>query len=313
MITGGSAGIGQSLAVEYAKQGAKVIYITGRNKAGLEATIAKCNKERLRTDLRVIALELDVTKEDEMRQTLQKVNSETPIDVVIANAGISPEQLKHTTPQQEVIYRKTYDTNITGVLNTIFPLHDAFIARKSGHIVLISSIASFGSIAHPAYSSSKSLITTLGQGLRRDLKQHNVNVTVVCPGFLLTAMTEERNTERVEATKTKGGIIARIKDTLGLSGLPFIRTSEEAANVIYTGLQCNIDVIIFPFRLGFFAWALKFIPFTLQDYIGLIMAKLVYRGTTTASTEVALAVKPTTTPTTAPATTTPATTANKDE
>jgi len=88
-------------------------------------------------------------------------------------------------------------------------------------------------------------------------------------------MTSERDTQRRQSST---GFIAKVKSVLGLSGLPFIRPVEDAVDVIYEGLQLNFPVIVFPFRLGFLAWVLKFLPFTLVDYMGLIMAKLVYRG-----------------------------------
>eukprot|EP00461_Guttulinopsis_vulgaris_P000778 UN00778 len=192
-----------------------------------------------------------------MIEELQKYDDLTPIDVVIANAGISPEQQQHKP--QEAIYRDTFDVNINGVLNTIFPLYERFVTRKSGHFVLISSIASFGNIAHPAYSSSKSLITTLGQGLRRDLAPHGVKVTTVCPGFIKSRITIERHESR------KGG-------------LPFFQEQEPSADKIYHGIQENIGVLVFPVQLHVLAWLLRFLPFYVQDFIALHLAKIAYRG-----------------------------------
>lgn len=261
-ITGGSTGIGQALALEYISKGSQTVYITGRKISSLQETIDKSNKIVSQTKLpnaKCIPIELDVTDEQGMRDKLQSIDTETNIDLIIANAGISPEQQKHK--KQENILRDTYQTNITGVLNTIFPLYDRFIERRHGHFVLISSIASFGNIAHPAYSSSKALITTLGQGLRRDLSEFNVNVSVVCPGFIRTNMTKERHEQRA-------------------NGLPFYQEVDASAEVIYNGVAQNIDVIVFPFPLAVLSWALRFIPMYMFDAIALLLAKQVYRAPT---------------------------------
>lgn len=281
-ISGASTGIGQALAVQYAKLGSTTIYVTARNETNLAETVSLCqNVPGKAPGFAIVPLALDVTDCDAMKSKMLEIDQSTPVDLVIANAGISPEQMKDL-PQVD-IFRKTYKTNIDGVVNTVFPLYDAFIARRSGHIVLISSIASFGSIAHPAYSSSKALVTTLAQGLRRDLKAYGVKVSCVCPGFILTNMTAERDSQRRATAST--GIISRIKNFLGLGGLPFIRSVDEAAEKITLGLSHNIDVIIFPFRLGLLAWALKYLPFVMQDKVGELMAKLVYRGSGPTSTD----------------------------
>lgn len=267
LITGASTGIGQALAVQYVKAGAKVVYITARNQKGLEQTVAQCQAAATAAAAatangrseppQIIPVQLDVTDEESMRTTIQDLDTKTPLDIIIANAGISPEQQREKA--QEDILRDTYKTNITGVLNTIFPVYQRFIDRRRGHFVLISSIASFGNIAHPAYSSSKALITTLGQGLRRDLAEFNVNVTVVCPGFIRTNMTRERHESRP-------------------NGLPFYQEVDTSAELIYNGVAHNIDVLVFPFALQVLAWALRFIPFYMLDYIALKVAKKVYRA-----------------------------------
>lgn len=257
LITGGSNGLGAGLAATYAKKGAETIYITGRNTTALNDTIANCKKVATATNFSITAVVVDVTDKEQMKTELQKIDASTPIDVVICNAGISPEQQKHKA--QEDIYRDTYEVNITGILNTIFPLHDAMIARKTGHIVLISSLASFASIAHPSYSSCKALVTMLGQGLRRDMREHNINVTTICPGFVRTNMTIARHEARE-------------------GGLPFYQELEPSCEAMYNAVANNIDVFAFPFPMFVLAWACRFVPFHIMDALGLFLAKLMYRA-----------------------------------
>jgi len=104
LITGASAGIGQALAIKYIQEGAHTVYITGRSTKGLEETISKCNSQLAKTtktvsNYKVIPLQLDVTDENTMRTKLQEINTATPIDLVIANAGISPEQQQNKSQE----------------------------------------------------------------------------------------------------------------------------------------------------------------------------------------------------------------------
>jgi short-subunit dehydrogenase len=128
--------------------------------------------------------------------------------------------------------------NTIGVINTITPLLPRLVARRHGQIALISSLAALeGHAEAPAYSASKAAVRIYGQGLRRLLSSSGVGVSVVCPGFIATAMSASLPFE-----------------------LPFLLSAERAAQIIADGLSRDHDEIMFPWQLKFAAKAATYLP-----------------------------------------------------
>ena len=83
-----------------------------------------------------------------------------------------------------------FQTNITGVVNTIFPLLTAMRSRGKGQIAIVSSLASFMPMGgSAAYSASKAAVRMYGEGLRLVLRRDGINVNVICPGYIESPMT----------------------------------------------------------------------------------------------------------------------------
>ncbi len=236
LITGASSGLGAALAEYYAARGI-TLFLTGRNTARLEEVAIRCSGK----GAVVVTGILDVTDAAAMEQWILARDDEKPIDLVIANAGISAGTggIAEDTAQVNNIF----SVNVGGVLNTIQPLIPRMQARRSGQIAIISSLAGLrGLPSTPAYSGSKAAVRLYGEGLRGFLGKFGVKVSVVCPGYIKTPMTDVNDFP-----------------------MPFLMTAEKAAGIIAAGLAKNKSRIAFPLRLYIPLWLLTCLPTWLTD------------------------------------------------
>jgi len=177
-----------------------------------------------------------------MTAWLSAVHAEHEIDMVVANAGVS-EATCGTRNDPARAARVVLPINITGVMNTVVPLIDAFKARGSGQIVIVSSLASFGPLTgSSSYSASKSAIKVWGEALRTELACFGVNVNVVCPGFVRSPMT-----------------------AVNKFPMPGLIGMDEAVRCIRAGLVADLPVIAFPSSTYCLAELMSALPATARD------------------------------------------------
>lgn len=238
VITGASSGLGRALAVHYAKTG-MILHLQGRNAVRLEETAKICRSKgaMVHTGL------CDVTNGAAVKNWLEKVDKISPVDLVIANAGISAGSGIHGEGEDQL--RRIFAVNIDGVVNTIEPLLPKMAARRHGQVAVMSSIAGFrGLPSCPAYSASKMCVRALGEAWRGLYASKGIEVSVICPGYVATPMTE-RNT----------------------FPMPFIMSAEKAARIIAEGLEKNKARIVFPLALYFPLWLLTCLSPALTDWL----------------------------------------------
>ncbi len=233
LITGASSGIGEALALHYAASGV-FLALCGRNQERLYAVARACEAKGARTDTAILAVE-DASS---MTAWISKVDNTMPLDLVIANAGISGGTGHVMDGEPVAQARQIFDVNLIGVLNTLEPVLPAMIARKKGQIALISSLAGFrGFPGAPAYSASKGAIKLYGEGLRGSLAKSGVAVSVICPGFVKSRMTDQNDFP-----------------------MPFLMDTKKAAKIIAQGLYANKSRIAFPLPMVFGVWLLSILP-----------------------------------------------------
>lgn len=233
LITGASSGIGEFLALSYAKAGVS-LFLSGRNAVRLENVADACRTKGAYVETRVI----DVADKVAMESWLCDIDARCPIDLVIANAGISGGTGDAAGGEPMDQAREIFNVNLMGVLNTIAPVAPRMLARKSGQIALISSMAGFrGFPGAPAYSASKGAVRFYGEALRGALAPHGVRVNVVCPGFVRSRMTDVNDFP-----------------------MPLLMETEKAAAIIVKGLAANKGRIAFPWPTHLICWFLSILP-----------------------------------------------------
>ena len=184
LITGASSGIGEALAVEFARRGYDVA-VAARRVDRLEALAARLRESGAG---RVLPVALDVTQFDAIGAALQRVAAEFGrLDTVVVNAGVGYSLPIGRGKLDQV--RRTLDTDLTGAIATIEHALPILRAQGGGHIVAITSIA--GARGMPfmgAYSASKAGLHRYVQALRAEVYREPIDVTELAPGYIDTDM-----------------------------------------------------------------------------------------------------------------------------
>lgn len=185
IITGASSGIGHATALALSKAGAKVA-IGARRTDRLETLKAEIEKN----GGEVFVQKLDVTKKAECDSFVEGVIKKWgTVDILVNNAGLMPLSFFKNLKISE--WDQMIDVNIKGVLYCTAAVIPHLYAKKSGHIVNISSVA--GRIVFPAgsvYCATKHAVAALSEGLRQEFSvRSNIRVTCVEPGVVATELT----------------------------------------------------------------------------------------------------------------------------
>lgn len=237
LITGASSGIGQALAIAYARQGMR-LRLTGRDEARLEEVALRCRARGATVETSTV----NVT-EPAFAGAVTQWDDASPIDLVIANAGISGGS--GGGGESEAQFRQIMATNLDGTFNTVNPLLPRFIARRRGQVALMSSMAGFRGMPNaPAYSTSKMAVRAYGEALRPLLAKDGVEVCTIFPGFIKTPLTD-----------------------VNTFPMPFMIDAETAAQHILRGLAANRARIAFPWQMHLLARLVAALPLWLGDFI----------------------------------------------
>ena len=183
VITGASSGLGETAARHLSAQGASVA-LGARRVERLQAVA----DELIARGARALAVATDVTRYDDVKRLVDRaVQTFGRIDVMINNAGLMPQSLLERLKIDE--WDRMIDVNIKGVLYGIAAALPYMQARKSGHIINVSSVA--GHKVRPGgtvYSATKTAVRVISEGLRQKVKPYNLRTTVISPGAVDTEL-----------------------------------------------------------------------------------------------------------------------------
>lgn len=178
VVTGGSRGIGENMAREFARRGAKVTLVA-RNVDALNRVAAEINGKAVVADL------TDDSVVDTLIENIERDYG--PIDVLVNNAGLETSTAFAVEDDREI--RTVSRVNLEVPLMLTRHVLPGMLARKSGHLVFVSSLA--GTAGFPGmsvYGATKAGILNFVNGLSRELKATNINITVLSPGPVNTDM-----------------------------------------------------------------------------------------------------------------------------
>lgn len=182
LVTGASSGIGEALALAFAREGARLI-LTARDAARLDAVRARC--VQLGAQARVIAAE--VTDAAQMQALADDVHArEGEVDVLVNNAGVVMGGLCWEVEPAD--WQRLHEINVMGVVHGIRAFVPRMIARgNGGHVVNMASVSGLvGAPGMATYSATKFAVVGLSESLRNELHRHRIGVSVICPGFVKT-------------------------------------------------------------------------------------------------------------------------------
>lgn len=200
LITGATSGIGRAVADIFAENKYNLI-VTGRRSERLQELKAALERQH---GISVLALCFDVRNNDEVVRNIESLPVEwCNIDVLVNNAGLAVG-LNHIQDGVLDDWERMIDTNIKGLLYVTRAVSPLMIARNSGHIVNICSIAGKEVYENGnVYCATKHAVDALSKAMRIDMLGHNIKVTNICPGAVETEFSIVRfkgDTQRASGT-----------------------------------------------------------------------------------------------------------------
>ena len=221
-ITGASSGIGEAVAKAFNAAGAVVI-VSSRRKEELERVRAAC----IDSD-NVHIFPLDLTDGDSIQGVSKVVLSRFEIDILFNNGGISQRSLTAETSIEND--RKIFEVNYFGHVQMTKAVLPQMLARKTGHIVTISSLTGkWGFYLRSAYAASKHALHGFFDSLRMEVEDSGIRVTLITPGFLATEISKH--------AIDKSGNPSGEMDNNQAQGI----SPEECANQILAGIAAGKD------------------------------------------------------------------------
>ncbi|MCZ4353132.1 acetoacetyl-CoA reductase [Roseovarius aestuarii] len=179
LVTGGTRGIGEAISNRLKADGFNV----AATYAGNDEAAAKFTE-----DTGIKTYKWNVADYEESKAGIARVEAEVgPIDVVVANAGITRDAPFHKmTPDQ---WHQVIDTNLTGVFNTVHPVWPGMRERKFGRVIVISSInGQKGQFAQVNYAATKAGDLGIVKSLAQEGARAGITANAVCPGYIATEM-----------------------------------------------------------------------------------------------------------------------------
>jgi short-subunit dehydrogenase len=228
VITGASSGIGRALAVALVARGARV-GVTARRADRLAQLV---------TEVRAAGgvIEAATCDAGDRAATLTAIRGLAeklgPVDLLVANAGLG--QTAGADPMNVPALEAMVRVNQLGVAYAFEAVMESMLARKTGHLVAISSMAAYKGLPGSAgYCATKAAVNAYCEGLRIELRGRGVAVTCVCPGFVATEMTAGKS-----------------------HAMPFLMDADSAAKRILRALPWRPKVYNFPRRM---MWLMRFV------------------------------------------------------
>jgi short-subunit dehydrogenase len=246
LITGASSGIGEALALAYAAPGV-TLFLSGRDEPRLAAVAAACRGKGAEVETHLGC----VSEATAMTEWIAGADARSPLDLVIANAGVSAGTGSNANGETAEQARRIWEINLGGVMNTVLPAIPLMRARKRGQIAIVSSLAGFrGLPGAPSYSASKGAVRLWGEGLRGWLAEDGIGLSVICPGFVKSRIT-----------------------ALNRFPMPFLIEADRAAEIIRRGLAANKGRIAFPWPMYAATWLFALLPVALTDWLAARLPK----------------------------------------
>lgn len=234
LVTGGSRGIGRSIALALAEHGVKVAVNYAGSEAAAQETVARI----VELGSEGITLRGDVGNSEQAESLVKEVlNTWGRIDIVVNNAGITRDNLIMRMKEEE--FDQVIETNLKGVFNCLKAATRPMMKQRYGRIINISSVVGVtGNPGQANYSAAKAGVIGLTKASARELSSRGITVNCIAPGFIDTDMTRELS-EEVRSELEKGIPLARLGRPEEVAMTVVFLASEGAAYM--TGQTLHVD------------------------------------------------------------------------
>ncbi|MBZ5531941.1 MAG: SDR family oxidoreductase [Acidobacteriia bacterium] len=250
-ITGASSGIGEALAMAFHHAGARLI-LSARREDELKRVQAACGGE---PNTRVLPMDVTLGEQlpDNARAALAMFGG---VDILVLNAGITQRSLTRDTA--ESVYRRLMEVNFFGPEALTRAVLPSMLENKSGHFVVISSVAGkFGVPLRSGYSATKFALHGFFEALRAEEERNGIRVTLVCPGYIRTEIS-------LSALKGDGASHAKMDPELA-RGMP----ADECARQILQGVaRGKREIVVAAGREKMLVYMKRFFPGALARMLG---------------------------------------------
>jgi short-subunit dehydrogenase len=242
LITGASSGIGEGVALEMARRGARVGLVARRADV-LDEVVQKIDQVS-NSENRALALAADVLDAAAICLAADRLRAAFgPIDVLIANAGIASSSDASQLNAEEVA--RVINVNVVGAANSVAAVLPGMLERGEGQLVVISSLAAYrGLPKSAAYCASKAGVSAFFESLRLDLEPKGIDVTIIHPGFIKTPLTAGRT-----------------------ANMPYLMELDDAVEKIVSVIQRRKKSYAFPWQLATIVRAGMIMPNFMYDWI----------------------------------------------
>lgn len=250
-ITGASSGIGEAMALAFAKEGARLV-LTARR----EDELRRVKEITGLPETSVLVLPMDVTQFDKAQGAAEQVISHFGrIDVMVHNAGVSQRSYVNDTALD--VYQKLMNVNFFSTVALTKAVLPYMIRQKSGHFIVISSVAGkIGTIMRSGYNAAKHALHGFYDSLRAEGYSDNIKVTTVCPGYIRTNIS----LNAMDASGSKFGKM----DSNQAKGIP----AEECARRILDAVKKDKkEIYIAGFKEVAAIYLKRFLPNLLFDQV----------------------------------------------
>ena len=232
LITGAARGIGKTIALQLAEQGADIAFTDLSDeveavKAEIEARGRRC-----------LAFRTIVTDADAVDAMVKGIVSAWErIDILVNNAGITRDNLFMRMKPEE--WSQVVDINLNGVFNVTRAVVRPMVKQRYGRVVSLSSVVGFsGNPGQVNYSSTKAALVGFTKSLAREVGARGVTVNLVAPGFIDTAMTQKLNDEQ-QAAILQQVPLGRMGSVEDIANAVAFLSSDQAAYITGTALHVN--------------------------------------------------------------------------
>lgn len=234
VVTGGSRGIGKSIVLNLAKQGANIVVNYTSNSTAAEEVV----KEVEALGSKAIAVKADVSQADDVANLIKETEEKLgKIDILVNNAGITRDGL--LIRMKESDWDSVLDINLKGVFLTTKLIGKKMLKQKSGSIVNVTSVVGLmGNAGQANYAASKAGVIGFTKSIAKEFASRGITVNAVAPGFIKSDMTDKLSEEVIE-NYTKAIPLGRLGVADDVANLVSFLVSKNANYI--TGQTMQVD------------------------------------------------------------------------